>query len=108
MIRPLQTSVGLALLAAALAARPAAAAEVLTLDQALRTARAHQPALDLARGALINAEGQADTARAPLLPQLNGAGTYSRGTTNPYCTPASGMPCPSTFRGPTFDTTALW
>ena len=108
MTRLFATVFVLALSLVALAASPAGAAEVVTLDQALRTARAHQPALDLARGSLINAEGQADSARAPLLPQVSGIGTYTRGTTNPYCNPNTGMPCPATFRGPTFDTTALW
>jgi outer membrane protein len=59
-----------------------ASARVLTLAEALRAARAHQPALQLALGNLLNAEGQADQARAPLLPQLNGTASYNRATNN--------------------------
>ena len=59
-----------------------ARAPVVTLAEALRAARAHQPSLDLARGNAINAHGLADQARGALLPQLNGTLSYKRGTSN--------------------------
>jgi outer membrane protein len=59
-----------------------ASAPVVTLAEALRAARAHQPALDLARGSATNARGLADQVRGALLPQLNGTVSYKRGTTN--------------------------
>ena len=55
---------------------------MVTLAEALRAARAHQPALDLARGNAINAHGLADQARGALLPQLSGTVSYKRGTSN--------------------------
>ena len=57
-------------------------APVVTLAEALRAARAHQPALDLARGNATNAHGVADQARGALLPQLSGTVSYKRGTSN--------------------------
>jgi len=62
-------------------ADPVATARVVTLAEALRAARLHQPALDLARGNSINARGQAEQARSALLPQLNAVGTFQVGTT---------------------------
>ena len=59
-----------------------ARAPLVTLAEALRAARAHQPSLDLARGNAINAHGLADQARGALLPQLNGTVSYKRGTSN--------------------------
>jgi outer membrane protein len=59
-----------------------ASAHIVTLAEAVRAARAHQPALDLARGNLTTAVGQADQVRAALLPQLNGTTSYTRGTAN--------------------------
>jgi outer membrane protein len=59
-----------------------ARAPVVTLAEALRAARAHQPSLDLARGNASAARGVADQARGALLPQLSGTVSYKRGTTN--------------------------
>jgi outer membrane protein len=59
-----------------------ASAPVVTLAEALRAARAHQPTLDLARGNATTARGLADQARGALLPQVNGTVSYKRGTTN--------------------------
>ena len=59
---------GLALAPAARAADapldPVAGAPVVTLAEALRAARAHQPLLDLARGNAVTARGLADSRRA--------------------------------------------
>jgi outer membrane protein len=98
----------------ALAAVPCAArgADTLTLDQALRTARANQPALELARGNLIAAQGQSDNARAPLLPQLNGTASYNRATSNFVFTPGGSIPkmgtTPPPPAPPSFATNPLW
>jgi outer membrane protein len=66
----------------AAAADPVAGVHVLTLAEALRAARAHQPAIANALGNLVTAEGQSDQARAALLPQLNGTASYQRATRN--------------------------
>jgi outer membrane protein len=72
------------LLAVALAplARAADAPRVLSLDEAVRTALAHQPQLAQARASAEAARARADQARAGLLPQVNGQAQYQRGTTN--------------------------
>jgi outer membrane protein len=99
----------LALPIAALQAGAASADEVLTLDQALRSARAHQPALELARGNLIAAQGQSDNARAPLLPQLNGTASYNRATNNFVYTPGGTVnPDAPPPPPPSFNTKPLW
>jgi len=94
---------------AALLKDPAATTKVLTLDEALRSARTHQPALELARGALIAAQGQSDSARSGLLPTLNANATYTRATSNFVFTPGGSVnpnapPPPS----PSFTTNPLW
>ncbi len=63
-------------------ADPVAAAPVVTLTEALRAARAHQPSLDLARGNSVTARGQADQVRGALLPQVTGSASYQRATFN--------------------------
>jgi outer membrane protein len=68
------------LLSAALALT--AAARVLTLDQAIETARAHQPQLRQAHASTEAATALADEARAPLLPQVAATAGYERGTAN--------------------------
>jgi outer membrane protein len=58
------------------------ASRVLTLDEALETARTHQPALRQAAADVRAAEARVTQARAPLLPQLNASARYSLQTTN--------------------------
>jgi outer membrane protein len=77
--------VGLALLPAAAVAAP----EVLTLDQALATAREHQPQLQQAHASTEAAHARADQARAALLPQVDGSAAYSRSTENYVARPGS-------------------
>src|SRR6478752_226832 len=60
----------------------AASARVLTLGDALATAAAHQPQIIQARATTEVYQARANEARAPLLPQLNGNGSYSRRTSN--------------------------
>jgi outer membrane protein len=84
-----------------------ASARVLTLAEAVRAARAHQPALELARGNLVTAVGLAEQARAALLPQLNGNASYTRATSN--FVPQPGGMTPSAQQGSTsFATDPLW
>jgi outer membrane protein len=59
-----------------------AAARVLSLDEAVQTALAHQPQLVQARAAADASRARADQARAGLLPQVNGQAQYQRGTSN--------------------------
>jgi outer membrane protein len=56
---------------------------VLTLDQALRAARANHPQLQVAHAQSEVADARAYESRAALLPQVNGTGSYQR-TTNNY------------------------
>src|SRR5256885_425855 len=59
-----------------------AAARVLTLNEAVQTARAHQPQLRQAHASTDAARAIADEARAPLLPQVAATAGYQRGTAN--------------------------
>jgi outer membrane protein len=67
-----------------------ATAPVLRLVEAVRAARAHHPSLGLARGNAFTAWGNANQARAALLPTVNGLASYQRGTTN-YVSQPGGM-----------------
>src|SRR5438270_11928806 len=58
------------------------AARILTLDEAVQTARAHQPQLRQAHASTDAARAIADEARAPLLPQVAASAGYQRGTAN--------------------------
>jgi len=83
------------------AARPAA--RVLTLDEAIATALAHQPQLRQARASTEAARARADIARAPLLPQVTLSGQYRRTTANVVGNPGiTGLN--TTTRDPSFDT----
>jgi len=57
-------------------------ARVLGLSEALATAKQHAPELREAAAATQAAEARIGSARAPLLPQLTGTASYSRGTFN--------------------------
>jgi outer membrane protein len=59
-----------------------AQANVVSLSDAVKTALAEQPLLRQAHANTAAAEARAGQARAPLLPQLFGSGTYSRRTSN--------------------------
>ncbi len=74
-------------LPAAGAANPPRAARVITLEQAIRSAEAQQPALRRAGVAVEVAEARADLARAPLLPQATASTGYTRQTGNSYARP---------------------
>src|SRR5579883_2477123 len=67
------------------------AAQVLTLQQAVDTARAHQPLARQAHAGTLAAEARAGEARAPLLPQLIGSAQYQRRTGN-FAAPPGSIP----------------
>ncbi|HEY8211719.1 MAG TPA: TolC family protein [Myxococcaceae bacterium] len=71
---------GMLLAVAALAAEPMP--QVLTLDQALKTAAERQPQLRQAAAATAASQARADQSRAALLPQLRLSAGYDRGTNN--------------------------
>jgi outer membrane protein len=68
---------------------PAPPRPVLTLEQALATAREHQPQVAAAAAAARAAAARVDEAHAPLLPQISGVGTYQRATANFVSRPGS-------------------
>jgi outer membrane protein len=75
-------------LAVALGAPPAAHADdqlpaQVSLDDALKIGRVHQPQLRQARALTEAADARVDEARAPLLPQLTANAGYNRSTANP-------------------------
>jgi outer membrane protein len=80
-----------------------AAARVVTLAEALRASREHQPTLDLARGNSVTARGVADQARGALLPQLSAVGNYQIGTTA-FVPQPGGASTPSASKGGTIQT----
>jgi outer membrane protein len=61
---------------------PAAPKRVVTLAEAERAALEQQPQMRVARAATDIAEGEANQARAPLLPQVTGTASYTRETGN--------------------------
>ena len=65
-------------MSAVLLAALLAAGRILTLEEAVHTARQSQPQLREARANTDAAVARADEARAPLLPQLNGTAQYLR------------------------------
>ena len=89
-------------------------APVLTLADAERNAREHQPQLAQARFTTDAASARADEALAPLLPQVTGTASYQRTTSNfvarPGQNPNNTTPPPSptwaTFNFYTFGLTA--
>jgi outer membrane protein len=71
-----------ALLLALSVAQAQPAAQVLTLEDAVRAARENAPSLRAARAGADAASARADQSLAPLLPQLSGSGTWQRSTAN--------------------------
>ncbi len=71
------------------ATAPAAAPRVLTLEEALATARAQQPQVRQAAANTQAAVARADETLAPLLPQVSGSGSYQRETANYASKPGS-------------------
>jgi len=66
-----------------------AAPRVMTLDEAIQTARTHQPQLRQAHASTDAARAIADESRAPLLPQVSATAGYERGTANFIARPGS-------------------
>jgi outer membrane protein len=77
---------------------------VLTLDEALRTARAHHPQLQVAHAQTEVAHARAEESLAPLLPQVSGSATYQRTTSNYVPQPGSaGASSPAAANFDTFN-----
>ena len=57
---------------------------VISLEEAVQSARAHQPQLRQAQAVANAAAAQADESRAGLLPQLSAAAAYERATSNAF------------------------
>ncbi len=70
-----------------LLASRAALADTLTLDDAVRMARAHHPTVDAQRGQVVVAHGRREQALARLLPSLQGSFGYVPQTSNLVATP---------------------
>jgi outer membrane protein len=92
----------LTVVALCLLAHPARAQQgrVLTLEEALHSARAHHPQLQVARAQTEVANAKAEESLAPLLPQVSGTGTYQRATTNYAPSPGNAgarAPGPTSF-----------
>lgn len=65
------------------------ALRVVSLHEALKSAREHQPQILQARAQTAAARARADQARAPLLPQVTGTASYQRTTANFVARPGS-------------------
>jgi outer membrane protein len=61
-----------------------AGVKVLTLSEALQTAQRDQPTVHQAHANTDAAKARVGEARAPLLPQISGSATYTRGTNNTF------------------------
>ncbi len=83
-------------------------APVVTLAEAVRAARTHHPALDLARGNAVTALGNANQARASLLPTVNGTASYQRATSNFVPQPGGMTPNAQQAVSSSFATDPLW
>ena len=73
-----------------------AAAKIMTLADALQTAQKDQPTVHQAHANTDVARARVGEARAPLLPQISGTATYTRGTNNTYF---SSIACSQTVIG---------
>jgi outer membrane protein len=80
-----------------------AAARIITLDDAVQSAREHQPQLRQARANSAAAGARAREAFAPLLPQVSVSAGYQRTTANAITRPGSAS-IPARTTGSTFDT----
>lgn len=72
----------LCLVCAPVSAQDTKAPRILTLAEAMRTAKASQPQLRQARAGTEAAQARSDQAVAPLLPQVSATARYGRGTAN--------------------------
>lgn len=68
---------------------PVQVPRILTLEEAIRTARQNQPQLVQARAALEAAGARAGQARAGLLPQIDATASYQRSTSNSVAPPGA-------------------
>lgn len=80
---------------------------VLTLDEALRTARAQHPQLHAARAQTEAQTARAEAAMAPLMPQLGATAYYQRAERQRRTTGVTVVPDPGTTSGTTAATSTL-
>jgi outer membrane protein len=85
MMRPTLAIVAAVAVSAFAADQP----RILTLDDALKAAREHQPQLQQAQANTLAALARVDEAFAPLLPQVSGTAAYSPSTANFVARPGS-------------------
>ena len=81
-----------------------AASRIVTLDEAVQSARERQPQLRQARASTAAADARARQAFAPLLPQLSATAGYQRTTANTIEQPGSGTTVVGRPGGSSFDT----
>ena len=81
-----------------------AASRIVTLDEAVQSARERQPQLRQARASTAAADARARQAFAPLLPQLSATAGYQRTTANTIEQPGSGTSVVGRPGGSSFDT----
>src|SRR2546428_12926084 len=78
-----------------------AAAQIVTLDEAVQSAREHQPQLRQARANTAAAGARASQALAPLLPQLSATARDQRTTANAITRPGQPRAGPAATGNPT-------
>ncbi len=89
-------------------AAPPAPSRSLTLEEALQTARGHQPQIAQAKANTAAALARADEQRAPILPQLTGTATYLRKSINFAPQPGTLPPSATGPTGTTTDSSNYW
>lgn len=83
--------------------------QVLTLEEALRLAKASRPLIQSARANARAGDARVDASLAPLLPDLSGSASYARQTGNFVARPGQ-LPSTvtQTVKGANFDTFGFW
>jgi outer membrane protein len=94
--------------ALAVGADPPRAVRVLGLAEAVDLARARQPQLAVARASTEASDARADQARSPLLPQLLGAASYERTTSNFVSRPGAVPSSVARTNGSSWASTDFW
>lgn len=84
-------------------------AQVLTLEEALRLAKASRPLIQSARANAKAGDARVDASLAPLLPEVSGSASYARQTGNFVARPGQ-LPSSvtQTVKGANFDTFGFW
>lgn len=84
-------------------------AQVLTLEEALRLAKASRPLIQSARANAKAGDARVDASLGPLLPEVSGSASYARQTGNFVARPGQ-LPSSvtQTVKGANFDTFGFW